>query len=149
MTHYLKKPFRQSLKTQTSSKKLTKRYGEFISLGSHEKRDRELYIIKHGSPEHGYGLFAKNLITKDSILGVYTGYASVRGRDQDTTFVTNFIDFIIDMEMFKILLIVDPTRVGVEYWMKKDKADVGIDARKFGNYMRFINQDKKRGCPYW
>jgi SET domain-containing protein len=40
---------------------------------------------------------------------------------------------------------IDPTRVGSEYWMKKNKPDVGIDARRFGNYMRFINQDEKRG----
>jgi hypothetical protein len=58
-------------------------------MGSHEVRERLMYAIKHGSPELGYGLFTKLPIMNMTILGIYTGYAAVRGPDQDTTFVNN------------------------------------------------------------
>ena len=96
-----------------------KLYGDFIDLGSHEKRDREYFVVKWSSPEMGYGLFARKFIAKDEIVGLYTGYVSRDGIDTDYmwTYETHYAD--------------------------PHNYDLGVDSLTMGNYMRFVNHAGK------
>lgn len=91
-----------------------------------ERRDRERYAIMFSSPERGiliwwkgYGLFAKKRIEKGEVIGLYTGIIAEEHDDQDNDYMWTY-DTLIENR-------------------NKVLKHPGLDARKFGNYMRFVN----------
>lgn len=88
---------------------------KFLEEGSHAKEEMEKYEVKWASAETGFGVFAKQEISPNEIVGVYTGVLSADIVDTDYTWV---------------------------YLTKKvndEKVDIGIDGLAKGNYLRFIN----------
>ncbi|KAI8892898.1 hypothetical protein BC833DRAFT_625378 [Globomyces pollinis-pini] len=95
-------------------------YKDFFSQESHEEFQREHLGVKWSNLETGFGLYAKKDIPMNTILGFFTG---VMQMDIDNT------DYTWEVYKSQVTLPNGYTRF----------MDVGIDGRKVGNYLRFIN----------
>ncbi|KAI8905831.1 hypothetical protein EDD86DRAFT_248780 [Gorgonomyces haynaldii] len=90
-------------------------YCPFVQDGSHEESERDRFVIRFSSPETGYGLYTQQSLKKGEIVGEYIGIGNKGARNKKT-----------DYEWYY------PSKHIPGY-------ELGIDANKFGNYMRFVN----------
>ncbi|KAJ3312678.1 hypothetical protein HDV04_002822 [Boothiomyces sp. JEL0838] len=87
----------------------------FFEIKDQEAYLRELCYIKWASIETGFGLYAKQDIPANQVIGVYTGIVAV---DSDNT------DYEWEYQTDEI---------------DGEEVNIGVNALKYGNYLRFAN----------
>ncbi|KAI8895432.1 hypothetical protein BC833DRAFT_601349 [Globomyces pollinis-pini] len=98
----------------------TKFASDYLTGGPYKSDHMKKMVIKWSSKETGFGIFAKQDLVKDTILGSYTGKVNFGFGNADYVWAIP-----------TKLIPVDPSQ-GKEI-------ELGIDSSQAGNYLRFIN----------